>query len=87
MSSFWKRDPKSAPHILSGAVLDPCGLDALLPDWREMGAPINVPVKEDNFYIFGQEGELRLPNMMMPAADEQPRQLHRFHGQCLSLDG
>ena len=53
-------------HILSGAVLDPCGLDALLPDWREMGAPINVPVKEDNFYIFGQEGELRLPNMMMP---------------------
>ncbi len=53
-------------HILSGAVLDPCGLDALLPDWREMDAPINVPVKEDNFYIFGQEGELRLPNMMMP---------------------
>lgn len=53
-------------HILSGAVLDPCGLDALLPDWREMDAPINVPVKEDNFYIFGQEGDLRLPNMMMP---------------------
>lgn len=53
-------------HILSGAVLDPCGLDALLPDWREMDAPINVPVKEDNFYIFGQEGELRLPNLMMP---------------------
>ena len=53
-------------HILSGAVLDPCGLDALLPDWREMDAPIDVPVKEDNFYIFGPEGELRLPNLMMP---------------------
>ena len=53
-------------HILSGAVLDPSGLDALLPDWREMDAPINVPVKEDNFYIFGQEGHLRLPNLMMP---------------------
>ena len=23
-------------HILSGAVLDPIGLDALLPDWRRM---------------------------------------------------
>ena len=28
-------------HILSGAVLDPCGLDALLPDWRERGAPLD----------------------------------------------
>ena len=27
-------------HILSGAVLDPMGIDALLPDWRERGAPI-----------------------------------------------
>ena len=33
-------------HILSGAVLDPCGLDALLPNWREMGAPITVPVRK-----------------------------------------
>ena len=32
-------------HILSGAVLDPAGLDALLPEWRSMGAPITVPVK------------------------------------------
>jgi electron-transferring-flavoprotein dehydrogenase len=34
-------------HILSGAVLDPSGLDALLPDWRSMDAPIKTPVKED----------------------------------------
>jgi len=27
-------------HILSGAVLDPCGLDALIPDWKEKGAPL-----------------------------------------------
>ncbi|MEM9434255.1 MAG: electron transfer flavoprotein-ubiquinone oxidoreductase [Pseudomonadota bacterium] len=53
-------------HILSGAVLDPCGLDALLPDWREMGAPITVPVKKDNFYMLGEAGQLRLPNAMMP---------------------
>ena len=38
-------------HILSGAVLDPSGLNKLIPDWREKGAPIDVPVKEDNFYL------------------------------------
>ncbi len=53
-------------HILSGAVLDPCGLDALLPDWRNMDAPIKVPVKEDNFYILGPSGQVRIPNFPMP---------------------
>ena len=40
-------------HILSGAVLDPCGLDALIPDWQAKGAPLNTPVREDNFYMLG----------------------------------
>jgi len=53
-------------HILSGAVLDPVGLNKLIPDWKEKGAPLNVPVKEDNFYMLGEAGQLRLPNMMMP---------------------
>ena len=53
-------------HILSGAVLDPCGLDALIPDWKEKGAPLNTPVKEDNFYMLGAAGEIRVPNWPMP---------------------
>jgi len=53
-------------HILSGAVLDPCGLDALIPDWKEKGAPLNVPVKEDNFYLLGEAGKLRIPQFPMP---------------------
>ena len=53
-------------HILSGAVLDPSGLDRLMPDWRDRNAPINVPVKKDNFYIFGEAGQIRLPNFLMP---------------------
>jgi len=53
-------------HILSGAVLDPSGLDALIPDWKEKGAPLNVPVKEDNFYMLGEAGQMRLPNFAMP---------------------
>ncbi|MCR9108361.1 electron transfer flavoprotein-ubiquinone oxidoreductase [Marivita sp. XM-24bin2] len=53
-------------HILSGAVLDPCGLDALIPDWKEKGAPLNVPVKEDKFYMLGEAGQIRIPNWPMP---------------------
>ncbi|OIQ30178.1 MAG: electron transfer flavoprotein-ubiquinone oxidoreductase [Alphaproteobacteria bacterium MedPE-SWcel] len=53
-------------HILSGAVLDPCGLDALIPDWKEKGAPLNVPVKDDKFYMLGEAGEVRIPNAPMP---------------------
>jgi len=53
-------------HILSGAVLDPCGLDALIPDWKDKGAPLNVPVKEDNFFMLGEAGKLRIPNFPMP---------------------
>jgi electron-transferring-flavoprotein dehydrogenase len=53
-------------HILSGAVLDPCGLDALIPDWKAKGAPLNVPVVEDNFYALGAAGQIRIPNFPMP---------------------
>ena len=53
-------------HILSGAVLDPCGLDALIPDWKEKGAPVTIPVKEDNFYMLGEAGQVRIPNFPMP---------------------
>ncbi len=53
-------------HILSGAVLDPCGLDALLPDWRETGAPVDVPVTSDSFYVLGEAGRARIPNFVMP---------------------
>ena len=53
-------------HILSGAVLDPSGLNKLIPEWNKKGAPIDVPVKEDNFYILGEAGQIRLPNFLMP---------------------
>jgi len=53
-------------HILSGAVLDPSGLDRLIPDWREKGAPISTEVIEDNFYILGPQGQVRVPNWPMP---------------------
>jgi electron-transferring-flavoprotein dehydrogenase len=47
-------------HILSGAVLDPSGLNALLD------APIRTEVKEDNFFVLGPAGKVRIPNWPMP---------------------
>ncbi|MFW2544169.1 4Fe-4S dicluster domain-containing protein [Primorskyibacter sp. 2E107] len=53
-------------HILSGAVLDPCGLDKLIPDWKEKGAPLNVPVTDDQFFMLGEAGQVKIPNFPMP---------------------
>jgi electron-transferring-flavoprotein dehydrogenase len=54
-------------HILSGAVVDPVGMDALLPEWREEAdAPFRTPVTEDKFYYLGPSGGVRLPNFAMP---------------------
>ncbi len=54
-------------HILSGAVIDPSGLDALLPDWRQDEArPLTTEVSEDIFYFFLTPNGIRLPNVGMP---------------------
>ena len=53
-------------HILSGAVIDPVGLDMLMPDWKAKGAPLETQVTEDRFYYLGPSGKLRLPNAIMP---------------------
>ena len=53
-------------HILSGAVIDPVGLDRLLPDWRSEDTPIKTAVTKDRFYLLGATGALRLPGLMMP---------------------
>jgi len=53
-------------HILSGAVLDPIGLNKLIPDWKDKGAPIHTAVKTDKFTLLGPNGSLRVPNMLMP---------------------
>ena len=53
-------------HILSGAVIDPVGLDTLLPEWRTEETPITTPVTDDRFYWLGPSGSVRLPNIMLP---------------------
>ena len=54
-------------HILSGAVVDPVGIDRLLPDWRDdPDHPFRTPVTEDHFFLLGPSGSLKLPNFLMP---------------------
>ena len=54
-------------HILSGAVVDPVGVDRLLPDWRsESDHPFKTPVTDDHFLLLGPAGSVRIPNILMP---------------------
>ena len=54
-------------HILSGAVMDPRALAELMPDWKDKGAPLNVPVSEDRFLFLGEKSSLRVPALLLPA--------------------
>ena len=54
-------------HILSGAVMDPIALNELLPNWKELGAPLNQPVTGDIFLMTSETGATRTPNMLLPA--------------------
>jgi electron-transferring-flavoprotein dehydrogenase len=54
-------------HILSGAVVDPIGIDRLLPRWRdEPDHPFKTEVTDDHFLFLGPAGSIRLPNFLMP---------------------
>src|SRR6201985_3202387 len=53
-------------HILSGAVLDPGGLNELIPDWKEKGAPVETQVTEDRFYFYTHGAAIRIPRFLFP---------------------
>lgn len=54
-------------HILSGAVFDTRALDELLPNWQNMGAPIDNPVTSDKLcYLTTQHNHIDLPHALTP---------------------
>lgn len=53
-------------HILSGAVIDPLGLDRLIPEWRGEEGFVKTGVTDDRFYVLRAGGGWRLPNLLMP---------------------
>jgi len=63
-------------HILSGAVIDPCALNELLPDWKQRGAPLNTPVVEDQFQLLTENRAIKLP---------VPPQMHNQGNYIISL--
>jgi electron-transferring-flavoprotein dehydrogenase len=48
-------------HILSGAVMEPCALTELLPDWKTQGAPLDSPATEDRLILLTARRAMRLP--------------------------
>ena len=63
-------------HILSGAVLEPRSLDELFPDWKERGAPLHTPAREDRFLFLTRGRAVRLPT---------PPQMHNAGNYIISL--
>ena len=53
-------------HILSGAVIDPRALDELLPNWKELGSPLTVPVTENHHWVLTETKKYGMPHLMMP---------------------
>ena len=53
-------------HILSGAIMDPKALTELFPDWRELGAPLNQAVTQDEFLFLDETSARRTPEALLP---------------------
>ncbi len=53
-------------HILSGAVFDPIALNELIPNWKELGAPLNQLVTDDAYIFLGEQSSFRVPNLFLP---------------------
>src|SRR5947209_8662247 len=53
-------------HILSGAVIDPVALNELIPDWKDKGAPLTVPVTENHHWVLTKRGKWAIPHIFLP---------------------
>ena len=66
-------------HILSGAVMDPIAMNELFPNWKELGAPLNVPVTADEFLFLSETGVKSTPLWLLPKC------FHNDGGYIVSL--
>ncbi len=53
-------------HILSGAVMDPKAITELIPNWKELGAPLNQPVTADQVLFLNETGAVDTPSFLIP---------------------
>ncbi|MDR0781877.1 MAG: NAD(P)/FAD-dependent oxidoreductase, partial [Pseudomonadales bacterium] len=54
-------------HIVSGALLESSALDALFPDWRERGAPVELQVQSEDVLYLTAQRKLRIPDFLVPS--------------------
>lgn len=47
-------------------MFEPRALNELIPDWKEKGAPVATPVKEDRFLFLTEKKSYTLPNALLP---------------------
>ncbi len=67
-------------HILSGAVFEPRALEDLFPNWKELEAPLNTPVKRDDIYFLqSEEKAVKLPDLLVP------KTMHNHGNYIISL--
>ncbi|WP_426172238.1 electron transfer flavoprotein-ubiquinone oxidoreductase [Pseudoduganella sp. R-34] len=57
-------------HILSGAVMDPKAITELIPNWKELGAPLNTAVTEDRVLFLTETKAYKTPNFILPKCFE-----------------
>src|SRR5947207_11411375 len=53
-------------HGISGAVMDPRGIQELMPDWLERGCPIESPVTDDGFWYMFEGWKVGTTDPIMP---------------------
>ncbi len=63
-------------HLLSGAVFEPRALNELIPNWQELGAPLNTPAKKDKFLFLTKNKAFPFPT---------PPQMHNQGNYIISL--
>ncbi len=63
-----EKGPEVGAHTLSGAILDPRGLDELLPDWRTLDAPVRTQVREERLLFLGAKRSFAWPHALLPPA-------------------
>ena len=66
-------------HILSGNVFEPRALNELLPNWRELGAPLETAITRDDFLVLGPSSSFHIPNILLPSV------LHNEGNYIISL--
>ena len=57
-------------HILSGNVFETRALDELIPNWKELNAPINTKVTKEKFLFLGKNSSISWPTWLLPKVQQ-----------------